>query len=271
MLRHELSAIFGDMPNTEYASLLKSIQDNGFTDPKIITYEDKILDGWHRYRVAQHLGKESDLAFEEYAGDNPTAFVKAENYHRRHLSVGHRSVIEVKLNDWANAGDNQYTEVPSNDGTKTTAKMAKSAEVSPKSIERAKDVVRAGREDEVISGAKSMSQIVKEEREKAEPTPEPTEDDILRVVLDSDMVIHDNALAMSSGILRKMPDMSAGNWKALRRNVLRVVHPDNVDMSDWTDEEKVSWTVLFEFLNSFLGELEIDYREYAEIKLKSAS
>ena len=346
MIRHELSAIFGDMPNTEYATLLKSVQDNGFTHPKIITYEDKILDGWHRYRVAQHLGKESDLIFEELSGVDPAEFVKAENYHRRHLSVGHRAVIEVKLNDWAKAGDNQYTEVASNDGTKKTADMAESAEVSPKSIERAKEVVRAGREDEVISGAKSVSQIVKEERDKAapvdreevirrdvafdawfedlsdsdkhkiaggdsdsvdfsvfekeferltglklfdyesdsdvmekkvepvpesvyvEPVPEPTEKDILRVVLNSDMVIHDNALAMSKGKLRKMPDMSAGTWKALRRNVLRVVHPDKIDMSDWTEAEKDSWTILFEFMNSFLGELERDYREYAEIKMR---
>ena len=98
-----------------------------------------------------------------------------------------------------------------------------------------------------------------------EPVPEATEDDILRVVLDTDMVLHDNALAMARGILRKVPNMSAGTWKALRRNVLRVVHPDKVDMSDWTDAEKESWTVLFEFMNRFLGELERDYREYAEI------
>ena len=202
---------------------------------------------------------------------------------------------------------------------------------SPKSIERAKVVsLRAGAE-EVISGEKSASAIIQEERDKAapvdreevsdeelafddwlgglsdseieeiggddrdnaddfvfeleferqtglklnygksdsdvmqkevepvpesvyvEPVPEPTEKDILRVVLDSDMVIHDNALAMSKGKLRKMPDMSAEGWKALRRNVLRVVHPDKIDMSDWTEAEKDSWTVLFEFMNEFLG------------------
>ena len=350
MLRHELSVIFGDMPNTEYATLLKSVQDNGFTHPKIITYEDKILDGWHRCRVAEHLGKISDLVFEELSGMDPAEFVKAENYHRRHLSVGHRAVIEVKLNDWLEKGDvASQRDDASNDAPITRDEMAKSAEVSPKSIERAKVVVKAGREDEVISGAKSVSQIVNEERDKAvsvdreevsdeelaydhwldglstseieeiggddrdnaddfvfeleferqtglklnygksdsdvmqkevepvpesvyvDPVPEPTEDDFLRVVLDSDMVIHDNALAMSRGALRKMPDMSAKGWKALRRNVLRVVHPDKIDMSDWTDAEKASWTVLFEFMNDFLGELERDYREYAEIKSRGGS
>ena len=35
--------------------------------------------------------------------------------------------------------------------------------------------------------------------------------------------------------------------------------------------KKFLGTVLFEFLNDFLGELERDYREYAEIKLKGGS
>ena len=347
MIRHELSAIFGDMPNTEYATLLKSVQDNGFTHPKIITYEDKILDGWHRYRVAQHLGKISDLVFEELSGMDPAEFVLAENLHRRHLTASQRSQVSVEAHEWLEKGDVDSQR----DGgqiypPKTTAELAAEANVSEQSIKNAKQVSRVGRADEVITGEKSASAVIKEERDKAapvdreevirrdvafdawfedlsdsdkhkiaggdsdsvdfsvfekeferltglklfdyesdsdvmekkvepvpesvyvEPVPEPTEDDILRVVLDTDMVIHDNALEMSKGILRKMPDMSAEGWKALRRNVLRVVHPDKIDMSDWTDAEKDSWTVLFEFMNDFLGELERDYREYAEIKMR---
>ena len=356
MLRHELSAIFGDMPNTEYASLLKSVQDNGFTHPKIITYEDKILDGWHRFRVAQHLGKESDLIFEELSGVGPAEFVLAENLHRRHLTASQRSQMVVEANEWQPHGTNRFTIESPNGDSKTREELAEQANVGTRSIDRAKEVSRAGRAEEVIFGEKSASAVIQEEREKAapvvkheisdealafddwldnlsdleieeiggddrdrvddfvfereferqtglklnhgkfdsgvtrgveevvdastsepvfespsEPLPEPTEGDFLRVVLDSDMVIHDNALEMSKGILRKMPDMSARGWKALRRNVLRVVHPDKVDMSDWTDAEKDSWTVLFEFMNRFLGELERDYREYAEIKSKGGS
>ena len=353
MLRHALSAIFGDMPNTEYASLLKSVQDNGFTHPKIITYEDKILDGWHRFRVAQHLGKESDLIFEELSGVSPVEFVLAENLHRRHLTASQRGQMVAEANEWAMAGNPEKL-TSSNDEVKTREEMAEQANVSTKTIDRAKQVSRLGRSEEVISGEKSASAVIVEEREnvvsaereewmkrdvafddwlgglsdsdkqkiagddydtvdfsvfekeferlsglklfdyesdsdvmknerksvddvpestseptpepKPETAPEPTEGDFLRVVLDSDMVIHDNALAMSVGILRKMPDMSAEGWKVLRRNVLRVIHPDKVDMSEWTDAEKDSWTVLFEFMNDFLGELERDYREYAALK-----
>ena len=261
MLRHALSAIFGDMPNTEYAALLKSVQDNGFTHPKITTYEGKILDGWHRYRVAQHLGIESDLVFEELSGVSPAEFVLAENLYRRHLTVSQRSQMAVQAHRWLEKGDvSTQLDGGQNYPPKTTTELAAEANVSEKSIKNAKQVSRLGRAEEVISGEKSASAIIQEEQEEA------TEDEILRVVLDSDMVIHDNALAMSSGILRKMPDMSAEGWKGLRRNVLRVVHPDKVDMSEWTDAEKDSWTVLFEFMNDFLGELERDYREYASVK-----
>ena len=352
MLRHELSVIFGDMPNTEYAALLKSVQDNGFTHPKIITYEDKILDGWHRFRVAQHLGKESDLVFEELSGVSPTEFVLAENLHRRHLTASQRGQMVVEAHEWRSVGQPSKS-IGTNVPIKSAEEMASDANVSKKTIDRAKEVSRAGRSKEVISGHKSASAVIQEEREKSvsaereewmkrdvafddwfgglsdsdkqkiagddygsvdfsvfeqeferltglelfdyesdsdvmqneresvdavdeptpesEPVPEPTEDNFLRVVLDSDMVIHDNALAMSAGILRKMPDMSAKGWKALRRNVLRVIHPDKIDMSDWTDADKDSWTVLFEFMNCFLGELERDYREYAEIKSKGGS
>ena len=261
MLRHALSAIFGDMPNTEYAALLKSVQDNGFTHPKITTYEGKILDGWHRYRVAQHLGIESDLVFEELSEVSPAEFVLAENLHRRHLTASQRGQMVVEAHDWLKKGNvkAQVSGGP-NGSPKSKQELASDANVGLGTIQRAKEVSRLGRADEVISGEKSASAVIQEEQEKA------TEDEILRVVLDSDMVIHDNALAMSSGILRKMPDMSAGNWKALRRNVLRVIHPDKIDMSEWTDAEKDSWTVLFEFMNRFLGELERDYREYAALK-----
>ena len=325
MLRHELSAIFGDMPNTEYASLLKSVQDNGFTHPKIITFEDKILDGWHRFRVAEHLGKESDLIFEELSGVDPAEFVLAENLYRRHMPVSQRAQIVDAAYAYLSQGGDRRSDgfKSSNDELKSREELAEIGGVSTASIDRARQVSRAGRSEEVIAGEKSASAVIQEEREKAapleqddsifwretdkglvnnsgvtakgeyvgvggvkneddvnpvptseptsEPVPEPTEGDFLRVVLDSDMVIHDNALAMSSGILRKMPDMSARGWKALRRNVLRVVHPDKVNMSDWTDAEKDSWTVLFEFMNDFLGELERDYREYAEIKSKGGS
>ena len=61
-----------------------------------ITYEDKILDGWHRYRVAQHLGKESDLIFEGLSDVSPAEFVLAENLHRRHLSPAQSAAIVMK-------------------------------------------------------------------------------------------------------------------------------------------------------------------------------
>ena len=51
--RHELSAIFGDMSEQDYKSLLESVQRDGFIDDAIKLLDGQLLDGWHRYRAAQ--------------------------------------------------------------------------------------------------------------------------------------------------------------------------------------------------------------------------
>lgn len=51
--RHELSRLFGDMADSASAALKADIAQHGLTDPGVHTYEDKVLDGWHRYRAAQ--------------------------------------------------------------------------------------------------------------------------------------------------------------------------------------------------------------------------
>ena len=67
--RHELSAVFGDMPETDFQSLLESVQADGFIDPIIRIHEGHILDGWHRYRAAQELNLIRKLRFQEWDED----------------------------------------------------------------------------------------------------------------------------------------------------------------------------------------------------------
>ena len=156
------------MPNTEYAALLKSVQDNGFTHPKIITYEDKILDGWHRYRVAQHLDRESDLFFEELSGISPAEFFCAENLHRRHLTASQRVQMVVAAHGWLEKGNvKAQISGASFDAPKSKLELAKEANVSTPTIDRAKQVSRLGRSEEVIRGEKSASAVIQEERENA--------------------------------------------------------------------------------------------------------
>jgi len=172
--RHKLSALFTDMPDDDFKKLCASIEANGFIEPVIRIYEGQILDGWHRYRAAKELNLIRKLKFQEWderkEGD-PAVFVLARNIERRHLTPGQRGVIVVEMNNWLARGDvDSQRDDPSNDGSqlKTTAELAKEAGVGTATIERAKQVARAGQSAEVISGEKTAGEVLEEQRAKAD-------------------------------------------------------------------------------------------------------
>ena len=196
--RHELSSIFGNIPDEEYQSLKDDIEQNGFRDPNILTYEDKILDGWHRYNVSVDLGIESEITFTEIPdGVDPVAFVRSNNLHRRQLTASQRAQIEVELSEWETDGrpitsqfcevkteelnvtnvkkevdervhvaDSKEIETDNNSNVKTRVEMATNANVGTTSIDKAKQVKRLGREQEVISGEKSADAVIKEHKQE---------------------------------------------------------------------------------------------------------
>ena len=89
------------MPPDDWATMRESVQDQGFTDPVIWTYQGSVLDGWHRYTIANLLGLE--LEVREYDGD-PVQWVIGRNAHRRHLTeVQRASCVSAAIN-WATQG-----------------------------------------------------------------------------------------------------------------------------------------------------------------------
>ena len=100
---------------------------------------------------------------------SPAEVVLAENLHRRHLTVSQRSQMGVEAHEWVAHGANRFTVDGTNDPSKTTAQIASEVNVSERSIKRAKQVSRAGRSEEVISGEKSASAVIVEEQEKVSP------------------------------------------------------------------------------------------------------
>ena len=171
--RHKLSTLFTDMPDDDFKKLCASIEANGFIDPIVRIYEGQILDGWHRYRAAQELNLIRRLKFQEWKerdeGD-PAAFVLARNIERRHLTPGQRGVIVVEMHNWLEHGDvDSQRDDPLNDGSqlKTNAELAKEAGVGTATIERAKEVSRAGQSDKVIAGEKSVGEVLKEQKIRA--------------------------------------------------------------------------------------------------------
>ena len=111
--RHPLSALWGDMPSDELAAMRESVQDHGFTDPVIWTYGGLVLDGWHRYTIANLLSL--DLELREYSGD-PVQLVIAKNLRRRHLTAVQRSSCTSACIDWAESGHQKRLDRDQNTG-----------------------------------------------------------------------------------------------------------------------------------------------------------
>ena len=162
--RHELSSIFGDMPDDDFQNLMQSVKEDGFMDYVIRMHEGKILDGWHRYQAALSLNLVRKLMFmhwDEEKDGKAVAFVAARNIERRHLSASQRAQIVVSLNErfrWG--GDRSKTP---NDALKTKAELAAQAKVGASSIDRAVKVEKLGKAESVISGEKSSAQVIVEE------------------------------------------------------------------------------------------------------------
>ena len=169
LTRHELSAVFGDMPEQDYQSLLESIQRDGVMDEVIRLIGDEVLDGWHRYRAAKELNLIRTLRFqqwdtrEDHDGD-PAAFVLARNIERRHLTPGQRAQIVVSFNQrFGHGGDRKSEdEIKSPNGElKNRQELAKAAGVGTRTIDRAVKVEKAGKSEMVIAGEKSASEVLK--------------------------------------------------------------------------------------------------------------
>ena len=166
--RHELSSVFGDMPETDFENLVKSVEQDGFMDPLIRVLDGKILDGWHRYQAALSLNLVRKLMFmnwDEEEDGGAIAFVAARNLERRHLTPSQRGQIVVFLNErfgWG--GDRSKTP---NDALKTKSDLAADANVGVSTIDRAVKVEKFGRSEEVISGEKTATEVITEETLKS--------------------------------------------------------------------------------------------------------
>lgn len=92
--RHELSSMFGDMPEDERLEMQEDIRANGLREP-IVLLDGKILDGWHRYLCLCALGKPLSK-YNSYEFDpvedkcDATTYVHSRNLFRRQLTADER-------------------------------------------------------------------------------------------------------------------------------------------------------------------------------------
>jgi hypothetical protein len=183
LTQHPLSAAFPAMSAEDFQALKDDIEVNGQREPVMI-FEGMVLDGWHRYRACTELGlKPQQFTFGD---DDPVAFVKSQNLHRRHLTASQRAAAVVACSAWA------PTHRPKKDAPgapfSTKAELAKEAHVSERTIAQAKVAHKAGLTDAVKEGALTVKEAAKiasgqpapkkEKRELPQPSQPESEDQL---------------------------------------------------------------------------------------------
>jgi len=159
--RHALSAAFPSMPTSQFEELVEDIRVNGLVEP-IILFENQILDGWHRWSACQRADREAKYTV--YEGNNPVEYVKSKNLHRRHLTESQRAMAVVACNEWGKLSTDFPRGISVDNFSKTAevAKMAEEAQVGLNTIRRAQVAFDAGMSEDVLSGSKTVYEVVKE-------------------------------------------------------------------------------------------------------------
>jgi ParB-like chromosome segregation protein Spo0J len=96
---HPVAELFDLATEAELDGLADDIAANGLIEP-IELYEGKILDGRNRYRACLKAHVEPVSQQWKPNGIEPTAYVIAKNLHRRHLTIGQRAAVAVRLLDY---------------------------------------------------------------------------------------------------------------------------------------------------------------------------
>jgi hypothetical protein len=136
--QHPLSAAFPSMSDDDALSLRDSIENIGVQNP-ITIYEGMVLDGWHRYQVAQSAGLECPMV--ELGDVDPQDFVVAQNKARRHIQQGQIALAVAAVYQWRPLGSNQHGgSAPGAHPPKTNSQLAKIAGTSERTMRQAKTV-----------------------------------------------------------------------------------------------------------------------------------
>lgn len=183
MSRYELSKfcfLFPEMDADDYAALRESVKEcrsrgegingSGIREA-VIVWRDQdsgtltIIDGRHRYKVAEELGIECPTV--EYGG-TPTQAVELvmdRNLNRRHMNQGQKASAAVKAGGLLSIYKNRKKdEQPSGEKNNAYRELGKRIGVSESTVNRAQRILKKAPEklDEVIAGEKTLQQVHRE-------------------------------------------------------------------------------------------------------------
>lgn len=163
--QHPIGAVWPALSEEDYQKLVASIDAIGVLE-KITVYEDKILDGWHRYKACTEL-RIKNIPMVEYEGNSPGDFVIGKNDIRRHEDKSQRAFAVARTIDICSDSGRPVQHVdakkPDNIIGLTTGQAAKLAGVGEATMRQAKAATKAEPEvqEAVRSGEMSVSEAAK--------------------------------------------------------------------------------------------------------------
>lgn len=147
--RHPLSALFGDIPDSELADLAADIKANGLKVP-VVLFEEMILDGWGRARACQIAGAKIETReFDPKTEGDPAAFAMSHNAFRRQMTPEMRAAALLKARSYKSSKSATLAPFPA----PTLHEIAQTAGVSERTMDRIAAAEKGGLGDKVASGA----------------------------------------------------------------------------------------------------------------------
>lgn len=162
---HPHCELIPEMEPDAFEALKADVKKNGIKVP-IWLYEGKILDGRNRYRVCQELGVKCPSIELSNGNADPLSDIVSLNVIRRHLDESQRALIAARMaNVTTPGGDKKSKNHSANlQNEVTVAKAAKSMNVSPRTVEAAKTVLKEGGPGMIAAVAQGRIKVSKAAR-----------------------------------------------------------------------------------------------------------
>lgn len=144
MKTHPAADIFPLIDGEAFEALVDDIAQNGLVHP-IVTIGGKVLDGRNRMRACYAAMIEPE--FVEYRGDDPFGYVLSANLSRRHLDASQRAMVAARAREAmaiSTASEEKSPESANLRSGKSSTKVAKTMNVSPRSVEHAAKILEKG-------------------------------------------------------------------------------------------------------------------------------
>jgi protein gp37/ParB-like chromosome segregation protein Spo0J len=94
---HPAADLFPMVEGDELRELCADIKERGLQQPIVIWRDGTLLDGRNRLVACYRTNQE--VVLETYEGDDPVQFSLSANLHRRHLNVGQRAFVALKVRE----------------------------------------------------------------------------------------------------------------------------------------------------------------------------